>query len=374
MQPQLSLLKRLAERPAGSVQPGAFVGEVPASHYLDAEHFALEQERVFRRLPSVVATDTELREPGSCLATELAGRGVLLIRDAEGELRAFKNACRHRSTRLVEPGSVCKKKALTCPYHGWTYDLAGRIVHVPHATAFCGKEQERTELVRVHALSRYGLVFASLCPIDDAFLSPIAELESMGLAECVLFRRSERVVNGNWKLVQDAFLDAYHIRQLHRDTIYRFFDDARAEVEHAGHHVRAVTARRTLGQAPIDLERVTDLRELATPSYLVFPNTILIFHPDYASVLISTPLAPSRTRFSHAMLIPKAPANEVETKHWDKSFELIDAGVFEKEDLFTVEAMQAGLESGANPSLLFGAHEFPALWFHQSLAEFLATS
>src|SRR5262249_16210950 len=149
-----------------------------------------------------------------------------------------------------------------------------------------------------------------------------------------LHRRSIREVNGNWKLVIDAFLDGYHIRHLHRDTIYRFFTDARFEAERAGPRIRAVTARRALFE-PGDL----DLRLRVTPRFLGFPRTSVILHPDYASILCLTPLAPNRTRFVHAMLVP----DRDRIDHWDKSFALIDEGVFAREDLAIVEAMQRGI-------------------------------
>jgi len=104
----------------------------------------------------------------------------------------------------------------------------------------------------------------------------------------------------------------------------------------------------------------------------VFPATILIMHPDYFSVMMISPLSPDRTRFTHAMLIPAAARTPDREEHWAKSFALIDEGVFFAEDLATVESMQRGLESGANETLLFGALEHAALWFHESLARRIA--
>jgi Rieske 2Fe-2S family protein len=116
-----------------------------------------------------------------------------------------------------------------------------------------------------------------------------------------------------------------------------------------------------------DLER-SSLRELATPSYLLFPNVILILHPDYLSVLPVTPISASRSRIVHSMLVPRSRRTS-DDEHWDKSFTLIDEGVFASEDLAIVEAAQRGLSSGANDSLLFGTLEFAALWFHVSVDE-----
>jgi phenylpropionate dioxygenase-like ring-hydroxylating dioxygenase large terminal subunit len=357
------LLAQVNDRPAN-----AKVGEIAASRYVSPEHFEAERTHVFARVPSIVALEADLPEPGSCLAADVAGVSLLVVRDDEGKLRAFRNACRHRSTALVS--APCKKKAFVCPYHGWTYDLRGSLIHVPGVESFRGANELRTALVGAHVESRHGFVFAAPFSFDlDAHLGPI-DGELSTLRGGVLYQRSERDIRGNWKLVIDAFLDGYHIRHLHRDSIYRFFADARFEVERAGHHIRAVTARRTLFETK-DID-ASDLRTLVTPSYLVFPNVILILHPDYLSVLSAIPLAPNRTRVTHAMLIPSEPKTEVEHAHWKKSFELIDEGVFAREDLSVVEAMQRGIESGANETLLFGELEHASLWFQASLDEHLA--
>jgi phenylpropionate dioxygenase-like ring-hydroxylating dioxygenase large terminal subunit len=367
---QIALISRLAARAEGSLPSAQEVGEVPGAHYTCEEHFEREQRAVFAGQPRLVAVTSELAEPGACAAIELDGVPLLLARGEDGELRAFRNVCRHRSTPLLSTAGTCRKKALVCPYHGWTYELTGNLIHVPHVEAFAGRERARNALVRAHVAERHGLVWASPSPFElDALLEPIAEeLAAAGAGTGQLFRRSEREVRGNWKLVIDAFLDAYHIRQLHKDTIYRFFIDAHAEAEPAGDHIRAATARRALRQSGGSIAELGDPRNVATPSYLIFPNVILILHPDYLSVLVAEPLARARTRCVHWMLIPAPPSTDAERTHWDKSFELIDRGVFEREDLAAVEAMQRGLESGTNLTQLFGAHENPTLWFHTSLA------
>jgi phenylpropionate dioxygenase-like ring-hydroxylating dioxygenase large terminal subunit len=344
------------------------VGEVPAERYTSPAHFEREHAQIFARLPQIVAADAELAVPGSRLAVEVGGLSLIIVRGEDGEVRAFRNACRHRSTRLVEPGPACAQKSIVCPYHAWTYDLAGRRVHAPHPESFDGRDDCRQSLVPAHAASRHGFIWASLEPFDvDASIAPIADdLAALDISGWHLYRRVEHAVAGNWKLIVDAFLDGYHIRHLHRDSISRFFLDACFAAEPAGPHIRSLVARKAFletqpGQAT--------LQSLATPSYLVFPNTILIVHPDYLSLMVAMPVDVGHTRFLHVMLIPKPPATSEEALHWEKSFELIDRGVFVAEDLRIVEAMQRGLETGANDTQLFGQLEGPSIWFHARTAE-----
>ncbi len=371
----LALVKSLLRRVEAVTAPAVLVGEVPAWHYTSHARFEEERAGLFARVPTVVAHESELAEVGACMTVDVAGVPLLVVRGADGQVRAFRNACRHRSTRLVTlDDAPCRKKAIVCPYHGWTYDLEGARIHAPREESFGGADAARKALVPAFAAVRHGLVWASLVPFDvAAHLSSIDdELASMAPPGAVLYRRVTREVKGNWKLIVDAFLDGYHIRHLHRDTVYRFFVDGLSQAEPAGDHIRAATGRRTLLEARGTRLEDADLRLLATPSYVVFPSTVLILHPDYTSVLTMTPEAADRTRFVHMMLIPPGSHTDAEEKHWAKSFSLIDEGVFLREDLATVEAMQRGLAAGANDTLLFGDLEQASLWFHESVAKTLA--
>jgi phenylpropionate dioxygenase-like ring-hydroxylating dioxygenase large terminal subunit len=245
---------------------------------------------------------------------------------------------------------------------------------VPHAGAFDGRCDSRQSLVEVPLALRNGLVFAALEPFDLAgFLGPIDdELARLGCDRWPVYRHVTHDVRGNWKLIIDAFLDAYHLRQLHRTTIYPFFVDACAEADQAGPHIRAVVARRPLAEASdADLDGA-DFRQLVTASYFVFPAAVFILHPDYLSILTCQPEAAGLTRFSHWMLIPELPQSDAAAAHWARSFELVDGGVFVREDLRIVEAMQRGLASSGDRTVMFSRHEHASLWFHRHVADRVA--
>lgn len=325
---------------------------VPAERYTDAAWLA--RERPLFELPRIVAASSEIA-PGACLPVGT----TLLVRDRDGALRGFANSCRHRGTRLVD--APCAARALVCPYHGWTYGLDGALVHVPHEPAFAGVDLARRGLVERPVAERAGLVWLG----GDGAPELAGDLAALGLAEHVVFRRARASRRCNWKLVIEAFLDGYHIRVLHRASIYRFFLDATSIAEPAGRHIRAVTARRTLRDAPPG----TPLRELGTPSYLVFPATVIIEHPDFVSVLQVAPEAPDVTAWDHLMLVPRDRAGE--TAHWDKSWQLIEDTVFQREDLWVCEQIQRGLAAGTD-ELLFGTLEVAVRWFHDAIAAELA--
>ena len=352
--------------------------ELPAEHYRSAERLEAETRALFRRLPLVAAHASEL-PAGSTLARDVGGVPIILARDAGGRARAFVNACRHRASRLCDDEAACARKAMVCRYHGWTYDLAGALLHAPHAEVFAGLDPATRGLVPVPLVERHGLLWAipdRHARLDDAALADQlreldGDLAACALADQIVIRRATSERRCNWKLVIDAFLEGYHIRRLHRDSVGRFFLDAHGAVVAVGPHVRAVSARRTLVGRDAN-PSLTRVRDLATPSFLIFPNTVLILHPDYTSVLVMTPLAVDRVRFEHSLIVPRDRAGAAQADHYAASFELIEGGVFQAEDLAACEAIQRGLEARADDALVCGGLERAVPWFHDAIAREIA--
>jgi phenylpropionate dioxygenase-like ring-hydroxylating dioxygenase large terminal subunit len=339
---------------------------VAIDRYLDAGRAGAEIATLFHARPTVVAHASEVATAGACLPRRVAGRSILLVRDAAGALRAFLNACGHRGTRLcAEPAT---NKALVCPYHGWTYTLDGRLRHAPRAECFPSlRDGNPPQLVELPVAVIGGLVFVTPTPgapdvATTLALGPIEdELRSLELAAHVVFRRATSSRRANWKLIIEAFLEAYHIRTLHRDTIYPFFLDCAYAAERVGAHIRSATSRRGA------LEPDRPWRERVTLTYFLFPSTIVAFHPDYVSVIVVTPEAPDRLGWAHTMLLRDAPRDDRQAAHFARSFELIEERVFQKEDLAIAEEMQEGIASRSLSHVTFGALEEAAGWFHDAV-------
>lgn len=377
--PAYTTLRQMAERlwadtRSGQRQQGDRAAQVPVGRYIDTDWFANERRALFSSAtPLCIGHASELAEPGSVLRFDAAGHPLLVARDKNGSLHGVLNVCRHRGMRLVEE-RACNRPTLTCPYHGWTYELDGRLRHVPFAEAFDGLDRKgEFDLVRFPVAERAGLIWGapkSGSTMDlDTWLGPvIGDLEWMGTQDAVLFKRIETERACNWKLVIEAFMEAYHIRVLHRDSIYPYFLDAQAGWDMYGPHQRMIVARRRCEQEPDpwseDRRRV---RDLWTYSHLIFPNMIVIAHPDYVSAISLWPLAPDRTRWSHAMLIPRTKSTPDWMPHWEKTMVLLEERVFQKEDLHAAEGIQAGIASGANRHMTFGRLEPLLAAFHEQI-------
>lgn len=143
----------------GTTDVGQEVWREPVANYRSKERLALEIERILRRSPAPFCPSAALPEAGSYVAREAAGTPIVVVRGSDGKVRAFRNACRHRGMQVAS-GTGCAR-AFVCRYHGWTYNLEGRLRHIPHEEGFPGFDKDAHPLVPVTASERLGLVFVT---------------------------------------------------------------------------------------------------------------------------------------------------------------------------------------------------------------------
>ncbi len=206
---------------------------LPARNYRDPEVLELERRRIFERTWQLAAHVSQLPGPGTYLATRVGNQPVLLVRDEEGELRAFRNVCRHRGSRLLEGSGECGK-AIRCLYHGWTYRLDGDLIGVPEARSIPGLDKSALGLFPVRVETLAGLLFVNLDPHAAPFAEQVA-----GLAERMAPYEIERLEPhspydgtqpANWKIAADNYLEGYHVPIAH-PGLMRLLDYKRYGVE-----------------------------------------------------------------------------------------------------------------------------------------------
>jgi Rieske 2Fe-2S family protein len=352
-------------------EPGLTDFEIATSIYTDTARLEREQH-LLRSLPTAIAHVSQLAEPGSCLVHDALGVPILVVRGRDGVLRAMLNVCRHRGTRLVEePGFSKVRKGFHCVYHGWQYDLEGCLKHVPREELFPSLDKSASSLTSLPITERFGFVWVVATPATDydfdSFLDPIEpDLAPLELGSHVVFRRGITTARTNWKIVMEAFLDGYHVRHLHKNTVGPYFQDHRSFSEPAGPHVRAIVGRGGFQDA-VEGGNVGDIRDIATPTYVFFPSTIFVAQPGFVSRATAYPTGIDTIYWEHDLIVPEEPATEKLKAHWDLNYELIQNGVFKGEDLWVCEQIQRGLESGANDRFTYGIEEAPIEWFHDEL-------
>jgi phenylpropionate dioxygenase-like ring-hydroxylating dioxygenase large terminal subunit len=208
----------MRERLAAEIEHArAEVRTLPAHWYTSDEVLDVEQLHIFRRSWVPFGPLDRLRGPGDYVTGEVGGVPVLVIRDKEGELRAFVNVCRHRAHLVAE--GCGNKKALQCPYHAWTYGLDGSLRGVPRA----GKDFDKSGLglapVQVGTWGDLVLVNVDpdAAPSDTHYakLYELAESHGFGLTGRPYRVTEEWIFECNWKVFYDNSAECYHCPTVH---------------------------------------------------------------------------------------------------------------------------------------------------------------
>ena len=193
---------------------------IPKHYYLDTEIFEAEKERIFYRWWQCVGHVCELPEPGSFFTTSLVDEPLIVVRDEDDALRAFYNVCQHRAHVLAADRGHCDR--FVCPYHGWTYDLAGHLIGARGTATVAGFEKRAVKLRQVRLETFCGLIFVNLdddaAPLRDALGSIDEEILATKPAIAAMEMAAEHVMQHacNWKISVENFSECYHCPVVHR--------------------------------------------------------------------------------------------------------------------------------------------------------------
>jgi choline monooxygenase len=191
-----------------------------AEQYFSESQHRTELAQLFLPGWHPVAVRSQLRLPGSFRTLELLGT-PLLLRNVDGEIRAFLNVCPHRHSRLTSKTSGHSER-LRCQYHGWEFDGDGRTGRIPDAKAFRPWDRENSCLKRFRVGMAGELIFVSLAesgPSFEEFFAPAGPLWGGGFAEPFRFAAMwSQEFPCNWKVILENSLESYHVPEIHAAT------------------------------------------------------------------------------------------------------------------------------------------------------------
>lgn len=193
----------------------------PASVFTDPAWFHRELAVLFRHGAHVVGWTGELPGPNTYVTKNVAGLPVLITRDEHGELHAFRNACTHRGAQVAQDCGAARR--LTCPYHSWSFDLAGQLVGQPEAHAFAELDTSELGLQPLPLADVAGLLVVALSDDVDpaaAYADIEPHLRWCGYDTHEVVCSHHWVLRANWKIAFDVNLEGYHIAHLHRETLH----------------------------------------------------------------------------------------------------------------------------------------------------------
>jgi phenylpropionate dioxygenase-like ring-hydroxylating dioxygenase large terminal subunit len=328
---------------------------IPAGRYTDALFLKLEKERLWGRSWLYACHADQLPESGSFVSWEKTGSPVVFVRCPDGSIRAFYNTCRHRGGPLVKATSGKLKRGFVCAFHGWSYDLDGRLVGVRDREDFGELDFDCHSLKEIRCESFGKWVFLN----EDTNAEPLkkhmgAIAEQWRQLNPDTIRHiasSSHIVECNCKMMLEAFLEVYHLQTVHVDTVGRFLD-YRASTHvlwHNGHSLMLTPNKDpdwvdpgTRGMPTF--AAVGELPGRVNVSYNLYPNLITPVAPTGIPFLLFWPLSDTSTQVDCHWFSPDWGEGE---RHelWDtrmRNFERIL-----EEDLEIAPYLQKSATSGA---------------------------
>ena len=343
---------------------------IPNSWYFDPELYELERRTVFAGWQAVARTD-QLDKPGAFVTAEVAGEPVAVVLDADGTLRAFHNVCRHRAAPvLTEACGVATK--LRCRYHGWTYDLAGRLRGTPEfdgVEGFC-REDNGLALLVAEAWGPFAWVHAGPALPLAEYLDPLPrQFASLGLEKLRWAGSRSFDVQCNWKVFIDNYLDGgYHVNSVH-PGLAGVLNYAEYRTEVAGHTSAQVSPMRPAEPGSAS-EAVGQARTGDKAYYYwVFPNVMFNFYEGYLDTNVVLPLGPDRCRVGYEFYFAQTEGPEAR-RRIAESIAVSDQ--VQGEDGVICEEVQRGLASRSYDTGRYSVRREVAVHaFHRLLASYL---
>ena len=309
---------------------------LPAAWYADETFFRHELQHVFRSGWVCAGLVDELPAGKQWVATVVGGLPVLLVRDAEGELRGFLNVCRHRASPLCEPTETGSGSLIRCPYHSWLYRLDGSLAKASGVGSPDGFELADYSLKPVAVAEWRRTVWVNTGDPDAAFdLGPLAAaIDGFPIESFELASSESHVRDFNWKVLLENYSENYHTPFVHPEidtsssedypmvsdgVVLYAWDRLLRPSDDPDQQIRAALLPGEPGWEALATARAE--RPYDVGNYLtIWPNAMVNIFPDAALVMWMEPIDATTTRVERRLLLsagrsPEAARAIIDTHH-----------------------------------------------------------
>ena len=282
------------------------LADIPGGRYVEREFLQLERESLWKRSWLYIYHVDELSKLGSFLLTRKTGSPIVVVRGKDDVIRAFYNTCRHRGGPIVKADNGCSD-GFVCGYHGWTYTLEGKLINLRDKRDFVGLDMQARSLVQVRCERFYNWVFINedpqAQPLEEHFAPFTEYFRQFQPLQWRFVMQEGFDVKCNVKVLMDAFLEVYHLKSIHTNTVDRFLDHRGTTIAlyRNGHSLMVTPNRRpdwvdpgTRGMPRVETATVVSAKN--NPSFNFFPNLVTPVDPTGAPFLLFWPTSDTTMR------------------------------------------------------------------------------
>jgi len=355
---------------AGTTDAYDTLATIEAHEYTDPDLAQRERELIFGTVPTIVAHSSELGSPGSFITLQMPRNRIIVVRQKDGSVKALVNACRHRGAMLEsEPSGKCR--LFSCPYHRWSYDTDGSLRTITREETFGNEgelDKEQLGLAEIPCEERHGFIWVVDrvgAVIDVAqWLGEEMDtiLASYQMDRFVCFKSGLFEEPVNWKLMQDAFLDGYHIQYAHPNTAGKYIHTNVSVLEDFGRHCRWIKPRKSIDRWIDEDPAERPMEKYLIETHFLGPNSTLLKQSDHVELLTFRPhpTDPSRSVMDMKVIPPRQEDTDLDadawTSLWEKNWDIL-IRVLHEEDFPILRGTQAALESRDAKPMTLGHNE-----------------
>ena len=317
---------------------------IPARYYLDQDILEQEKESIFYRNWFYAGHQSQLTEPGCYLTVQVCDQNILVVRDRQGDLRAYYNVCQHRGHELLFGSG--KVRTITCPYHAWSYGYDGELKAARNTEKLVDFDKCRFSLKPVQVEVFCGLLFVNLdlgaAPLKQQAASLEKEIREFcpRVDEVTFAQRDDYDVASNWKVLVDNFLECYHCAPAHKDFVSLVDMDSYSIEVHEIYSSHVSDAAKTTASNAYHFEKGEV--DFGYAGWFLWPNLTIWIYPGDPNISV-------------LQMIPHGAGRTIEYQDWylpnpQPTQQQRDAMVYQRdvlqpEDVGLCESVYRGLQS-----------------------------